>query len=236
MFTPVLKRATVVAIIVVTLFTFMTGAFNTISAGGGLLDSLSFPNATGQNCGYWQATGSLSTTASVSYTMFDGYGAILSQGSVPSVQRLLVGGFWARPLSNPFHLVTYSGSSLVADLYADNPCIVMPVILTPTSTMTFVAQPTALLPVICTNAPRPRLLIGMFARVIPGLPHVLRDRPGLRRDGSRMISYIPAGSQISVLEGPICVSGYLWWKINYNSVLGWTAEGAGNVYWLEPLV
>jgi len=232
MTTPILKRA----IVVVILFTFVTSALNTVSAGGGSLDTLSFPGATRQNCSYWQATGSLSTTASVSYTVFDGYGTILSQDSVPSVQGMLIGEFSARPLSNPLHLVAYSGSSLVADLYADNPCIMMPVILTPTPTMTFVPQPTALLPVVCTNAPRPRLLVGMFARVTPGLPNVLRDRPGLRRDGSRTIRYIPAGSQISVLEGPVCVSGYLWWKVNYNGVIGWTAEGIGNVYWLEPLV
>jgi hypothetical protein len=30
------------------------------------------------------------------------------------------------------------------------------------------------------------------------------------------------------------VNGLTWWQVDYNDTVGWTAEGQGNTYWLEP--
>jgi len=38
----------------------------------------------------------------------------------------------------------------------------------------------------------------------------------------------------TVLDGPWCGDEHLWWQVNYNDKIGWTAEGEGSVYWLEP--
>ena len=29
--------------------------------------------------------------------------------------------------------------------------------------------------------------------------------------------------------------GFSWWLVNYNGIVGWTAEGQGAEYWLRPL-
>ncbi len=78
-----------------------------------------------------------------------------------------------------------------------------------------------------------RLVIGQLGRVLPGLPNVLRSQPN-RGVGSAFIANIPAGSIFTVLNGPSCSNGILWWQVNYNGLIGWTGEGQGNQYWLEP--
>jgi hypothetical protein len=40
-----------------------------------------------------------------------------------------------------------------------------------------------------------------------------------------------------VLEGPICADGLIFWKVENELIpggAGWTAEGNGKEYWLEP--
>jgi ABC-type antimicrobial peptide transport system permease subunit len=39
----------------------------------------------------------------------------------------------------------------------------------------------------------------------------------------------------AVLEGPVCAENMAWWKVQYQGQTGWTAEGQGTDYWLEPL-
>ena len=66
----------------------------------------------------------------------------------------------------------------------------------------------------------------------PGTPNNLRDAPGL--DGA-VIGQIPPGGQFVVLDGPQCADGYVWWQVDYEGTMGWTAEGNTERYWLEPL-
>lgn len=83
-----------------------------------------------------------------------------------------------------------------------------------------------------------RLMVGSLGRVTPGLPNAVRTAPGTQRSGSNsvVIGYIPGGGVFTVQGGPQCASdGRWWWYVNYNGLVGWTAEGEGyNTYWLEP--
>lgn len=84
-------------------------------------------------------------------------------------------------------------------------------------------------PVVCSLPPR--LLPGSWARVTPGLPNRLRAEAGF---SGRVLGYIPAGGYFSVLSDPVCVGNVYWYQVNYNGLIGWTAEGRGYTYWLEP--
>lgn len=76
-----------------------------------------------------------------------------------------------------------------------------------------------------------RLGIGSQGRVLPGLPNNLRAFPST---GSTWVGTIPAGGVFTVLTGPQCSEGILWWEVNYNGLFGWTGEGQGATYWVEP--
>ncbi len=89
---------------------------------------------------------------------------------------------------------------------------------------------------ICTLPTR--LYVGGYGRVTPGDPNVLRDAPGTASTGanSRVIGSIPALEVFYVMNGPQCGSdGRWWWFVNYNGLQGWTAEGEGNIYWVDPI-
>jgi hypothetical protein len=51
-----------------------------------------------------------------------------------------------------------------------------------------------------------------------------------------VLGEIPGSSIFAVLSGPQCADGYYWWQVNYNGAIGWTAEGQGSTYWLEPVI
>ena len=81
----------------------------------------------------------------------------------------------------------------------------------------------------------PRLVVNNTARVTtyPDLPNRVRTRPSLT---AGIIGRIPAGAEFLVMSGPNCSQGINWWLVNYNGMIGWTAEGNGyNQYWLEPV-
>lgn len=78
-----------------------------------------------------------------------------------------------------------------------------------------------------------RLEIGMWARVTPGEPNNVRILP---LHSSERIGQIPGGGEFVVLDGPECDNNYTWWKVDYNGLIGWTAEWGYiyGEYWLEP--
>lgn len=84
-------------------------------------------------------------------------------------------------------------------------------------------------------SPTPRLIEGQQGRVTPGLPNVLRSQPW-RGSGSAILGTIPAGGIFTVLYGyaPQCENGMNWRYVSYNGIAGWTPEGQGATYWLEP--
>ncbi|MBE7514445.1 MAG: PD40 domain-containing protein [Anaerolineales bacterium] len=80
-----------------------------------------------------------------------------------------------------------------------------------------------------------RLVIGQQARVTPGLPNALRTQPSTDEAISAVLAPIPGGGVFTVLAGPRCGDGLVWWQVNYNGLLGWTPEGEKSTYWLEPV-
>lgn len=118
---------------------------------------------------------------------------------------------------------------------------------TPTATSTAVPSLPTILPTIaptliytplptamqftCIDLP-PRLTRGGQARVTPGLPNVLRERPTA---DSRYLGEVPGEGVFDVLDGPQCAEGYIWWYIQYNGQQGWTIENFETEYVLEPI-
>jgi WD40 repeat protein len=78
----------------------------------------------------------------------------------------------------------------------------------------------------------PRLTIGKLAQVIDTSPNNVRALPA--RD-SELVGEIPAGASFLVVDGPTCdeASDLVWWQVDYQGLIGWTAEGQGETYWLE---
>ena len=85
----------------------------------------------------------------------------------------------------------------------------------------------------CPGAPAPRLIVGEALRVLPGDPNNLRESPS--RNGA-FLTEIPAGDVADVVGGPECADGMVWWNVIYGWYRGWTVEGAGTEYWVEPAV
>ncbi|MBN1453200.1 MAG: SH3 domain-containing protein [Anaerolineales bacterium] len=85
----------------------------------------------------------------------------------------------------------------------------------------------------CYNAPPSRLVGQQTARVTPGASNNIRNEP----EGQTVLGQIPGGTTFSIIGGPICGqgTGLIWWQVNYGDIIGWTAEGNGGVYWLEPV-
>jgi LysM repeat protein len=86
-------------------------------------------------------------------------------------------------------------------------------------------------PTTCSLAPL--LTVGGQGRVLPGLANVVRSQPG-RGSGSVVVGEIQPGTIFAVLAGPQCSDGINWWQINAGGLIGWTGEGQGSSYWVEP--
>lgn len=85
---------------------------------------------------------------------------------------------------------------------------------------------------VCFGAPEPRLQTGADARVVVGQgANNLRAEPDT---SAALLGAIPEGAVISVVDGPVCADGYAWWQVEAGGQTGWTAEGEGLEYWLEP--
>ncbi|WP_119068879.1 SH3 domain-containing protein [Aggregatilinea lenta] len=86
--------------------------------------------------------------------------------------------------------------------------------------------------VACTL--QPRLAVGGYGQVTPGLPNIIRTLPR-RGSGSGVVGRIPANGVFQVISGPVCdAEGRNWWEVDYEGFHGWTAEGEGTAYWLAP--
>lgn len=80
-----------------------------------------------------------------------------------------------------------------------------------------------------------RLFPGGTGRVTLGTPNRLRQYPGI---DAPIIGEIPGGAQFTVIGGLVCdvLEGIAWWEVEYNGQRGWTAEGQGSEYFVEPVL
>lgn len=86
--------------------------------------------------------------------------------------------------------------------------------------------------VTCEGFMPSRLISGWQGRVTPGDPNTIREYPSTEAPD---VGSIPGGETLKVMEGPFCQEGYAWWYVEYNGVFGYTAEGTGDTYYVEPV-
>jgi hypothetical protein len=91
-------------------------------------------------------------------------------------------------------------------------------------------------PVQSANCPGidTRLVAGERARVLPGGLGGNRIRQNASTN-SDQLGRIPENGIFDVLEGPDCNQGYAWWRVRYDGITGWTAEGDSSEYYVEPI-
>lgn len=81
----------------------------------------------------------------------------------------------------------------------------------------------------------PRLSVGTQGRVVAtGIPNNIRQQAG---SSSQLLGEIPPGATFNIIGGPSCstLDKLVWWRVDYNGISGWTAEGKSPDYWVEPL-
>lgn len=85
----------------------------------------------------------------------------------------------------------------------------------------------------CDGFQTSRLAVGERGQVIAATSaNNLRAEPST---SSEVLTQIPVSGLFTVLAGPRCGENSAWWQVDYNGTIGWTAEGQGDTYWLEPL-
>jgi len=103
----------------------------------------------------------------------------------------------------------------------------------PSSTNTPESRPTW---IPCAGTYPSRLNVGdrAFVSTDPPLPNRVRTLPNPE---SPIIGYLDVSEKIEILEGPVCSSTWIWWRIRSleKNMTGWTAEGDAENYWLVPL-
>jgi hypothetical protein len=118
----------------------------------------------------------------------------------------------------------------------------------PTPRPTNTPRPTSTPTITLTPDPSPtsdcaagwsRLFIGGYASVTGDAdapPNRVRSAPSA---SAEIIALIYPQHIVLILEGPVCADGVVFWKVQSDAIPGgegWTAEGDGTVYWLEPVV
>ncbi|MBC8100386.1 MAG: SH3 domain-containing protein [Armatimonadetes bacterium] len=82
-----------------------------------------------------------------------------------------------------------------------------------------------------SDCPATRLTINGQARVTPGAPNRVRDAANTN---GALVGEIPGSAIFDVLDGPFCDGGLLWWQVDYQGLVGYTAEGNASGYFVEP--
>lgn len=87
----------------------------------------------------------------------------------------------------------------------------------------------------CESAYLSRLHVGDNAKVAsyPPESNRVREQPNLT---SETVGFIKPGEGMVILDGPTCNNNWVWWKVqSEKGLIGWTAEGDEDNYWLEPV-
>jgi len=84
--------------------------------------------------------------------------------------------------------------------------------------------------------PRAGIAVGGQVRAVTGSR--VRDAADL---GAFVITVAQPGSLLTILEGPRCFDGLIWWRVRTNFAVtsavveGWIGEGYPGEYWIEPV-
>lgn len=131
-----------------------------------------------------------------------------------------------------FNFIQVNGTSPITISYQPVQPTTVPVVV---KSQVVLPEPTAATEANCPGTPARRLAVGMTARVTftDGTPNILRSGPG--KTFGRIASMLE-GTQMTVIGGPTCASGYWYWQVQTSRFgTGWTAEGDSFSYWLEPV-
>ena len=83
----------------------------------------------------------------------------------------------------------------------------------------------------CPGTLPPQLTVGGQGQVTPGLPNKVRSAPSF---SAQAVGNIPGEGVFSVISGPTCADNYTWWQVNYDGLVGWTAQVDNTEYWVLP--
>jgi len=127
-----------------------------------------------------------------------------------------------------FSLLTERQENSIPTL-SPHPNVPTTIYLAPTSTTTFNWND-------CHSTYQARLKIGdrAFVSYDPLLANNIRHGP---YKGSTLLGKIHPGDDLTIIDGPSCSNGWIWWKIisSADDITGWTAEGDEIGYWLVPI-
>jgi hypothetical protein len=80
-----------------------------------------------------------------------------------------------------------------------------------------------------------RLQAGGTAQVTASYGLSLKNQPMTGAAGAAELALLPFGTVVSVLDGPRCNLGYVWWQVRLaNGTTGWAAEGDTGTYYMVP--
>lgn len=81
-----------------------------------------------------------------------------------------------------------------------------------------------------------RLRVGDHAYVSynPPMTNRVRKMPYI---DSEILGFVKPGEEVTIIEGPSCSGGYVWWKVTAkkDGLTGWISEGDADKYWLIPM-
>ena len=120
----------------------------------------------------------------------------------------------------------------IATSAAQLPPTAAPVSVTTAPTAVIVAAT-----ITCDGFNKPtRLNVGMAGRVLPDQNNLVNSKPARPSidPSSQNLGTIPAGGQFKIVDGPVCAESIIWWLVTYRDLRGWTGEGEGVNYWVEP--
>lgn len=109
---------------------------------------------------------------------------------------------------------------------------------TPVDSVETAVTPVALSPRVprCDGAPMTRLIIqerGRVTKIDEDDTESLNLRAGPSTSYTTL-RQIPPGDTFYVLDGPTCEGGYAWYRVIYQGIDGWVAEGDDTGYFVEP--
>ncbi|MCA9888811.1 MAG: protein kinase [Anaerolineae bacterium] len=179
-------------------------------------------------------------------------GWVLNSPSIEAAGNLSSVAVAVAPTNTPTHTLTPSPTSTYTITPSATPTFTITPL--PTATRTLLPTPTAtntLAPVVITLPPPTSTEAAITcpgarpSQVSAGMTVYVSDEDQLdlrmRRSASTsasIVTQVPVGQLLTVLEGPRCAEGYAWFRVRYGGIEGWVAEGdTGNSnYYIHPVV